>query len=208
MTPTLHTIGSTKFLRIPRFLPEEVRNDLFHTACANQEMFQPRQAPGIEASETSHWPTLMEGVLDRSGPIGDAIGVLGDHIKRILPIIFESLGTVPFSIEQVPLELIHGLNGHSCCPHQDSSDGVYQVSLLYYFHKIPKAFCGGDLEIFESDQNAMEGYKRDPVTTVTHEDNLLLAFPSETFHGVTEVQCNSTEFADGRFTAVGFLGRN
>ena len=67
-------------------------------------------------------------------------------------------------------------------------------------------FRGGDLALYEADTGSASGHRTEPITSIENEDNLLLAFKSNTYHGVTDVQCDSREFADGRFVAVSFLG--
>ena len=62
------------------------------------------------------------------------------------------------------------------------------------------------LEFFATDGESPTGHRDEVLAMLEQKDNLLVAFPSQTFHGVTGVQCDSDDFADGRFVVVGFLG--
>ena len=100
----------------------------------------------------------------------------------------------------------NGLDGHCGLPHADSYDDRYRISLLYYFHRVPRAFRGGDLEFYDVDTASPKGHSDETLATIVQEDNLLIAFSSQTFHGITDVRCDSDDFADGRFAAIAFLG--
>ena len=179
---------------------------LYEAACANQELFHPPGGAGSAVGGTLYWTSDTDGGDSEGNPLREAIEVLGEHILERLPSLFTALGVDPFPVSKVPLNLIHGLDGHSGLPHVDSIDSRFEISLLYYFHRVPKVFRGGDLKIYESVPGSVTGHGDEALAKIEFEDNLLLAFPSQTFHEVTEVLCESPEFADGRFVAVGFLG--
>ncbi len=196
-------VGSVRVAHCPQFLPVKDRDTLFKAACANQELFNPAGGVDSAVGSTLYWS-------DDSGTedpiLRETTGILRSNILDRLPSIFRVLGVEPFPVSQIPLNLIHGLDGHSGLPHADSIDGRYAISLLYYFHSHPKVFRGGDLELYEADAGSERGHGVQPLARIDNEDNLLLAFKSQTYHGVTDVQCDSAEFADGRFVAVSFLG--
>ena len=198
--------GSVRIAKIAQFLPPEAHDALYQAACANQRLFHPPGGPGSAVGTTLYWSGETGGGKLKGSPLSEAMEVMGEHILDRLPFIFEALGVDPFPVPRVPLNLIHGLDGHSGSPHADSTNGRFLISLLYYFNKVPKVFRGGDLELYETDGGSTSGHSDEPLTRIKHEDNLLLAFDSNTFHGVTDVRCDSREFADGRFVAVAFLG--
>lgn len=152
--------------------------------------------------------SLESDGCDRSGigPVRKACEFLSERILELLPTLFTALGVEPFAVSEIPLTLVNGLDGHRGSPHADSIDGRFRISLLYYFHRTPEAFRGGDLEFYDADTGSSKGHSDEPLTKIDHEDNLLIAFPSQSFHAVTDVQCDSDDFADGRFSAIGFLG--
>ena len=153
-----------------------------------------------------HLPSKAEVPNKDAEPIYKVCEYLSDRILNILPDIFSKLNIEPFPVSEIPLSIMNGLNNHTGEVHTDESGGRFKISLLYYFHKTPKAFQGGALELFETDTKAENGYKEEAFAKIEHEDNLLIAFPSETYHGVTDVTLDSTNFENGRFVVVGFLG--
>ncbi|WP_420485300.1 2OG-Fe(II) oxygenase [Iningainema tapete] len=68
------------------------------------------------------------------------------------------------------------------------------LSYVYYFHKQPKAFTGGQLALHHN------------ITTLIEPlNNSLICFPSTCLHEVLTVQCPSKIFSDGRFTLNGWI---
>jgi len=206
-TASVSSLGPVKMVQIAQFLPKDERDALFVSVCANQASFQ---RPGIPRSDAggSLYLSLDSDECDRSGvgPVREATEFLSKRILGLLPTLFTALNIDPFAVSKIPLTLVNGLDGHNGIPHADSIDGRFKISLLYYFHRVPKAFRGGDLEFYDTDAASPKGHSDETSARIDHQDNLLIAFSSQSFHGVTEVQCDSDDFADGRFAAIGFLG--
>ena len=70
---------------------------------------------------------------------------------------------------------------------------VRVLSGVYYFHRRPKAFSGGELRLFDL---------RDPERFIDIEPthNTLVLFPSWVLHEVRPISCASHRFADARFS--------
>ncbi len=200
-------LESMRVMQMAQFLPKHERDALFDAACANQEAFQCPGIPGSNEGGALYLSSDSEEFNQLGvGPVREAFECLSKRILRLLPTLFTALGVKSFPVPRIPLTLVNGLNGHSGCPHADENGGRFKISLLYYFHRVPKAFRGGDLEFYATDAGSPSGHNNMPCARVDNKDNLLVAFPSQTFHGITDVQCDSNEFADGRFAAIGFLG--
>jgi Rps23 Pro-64 3,4-dihydroxylase Tpa1-like proline 4-hydroxylase len=194
-------------LTISDFLSKEERDTLFDTVCNNQNAFHYLNTPDGNSGGTLHLATPQESTDNAAATrIRQACKSISTRIQNILPELFPKLGIEPFSVAEIPLSVMNGLDGHTGSIHTDESGGRHKISLLYYFHKTPKAFQGGALELFETDEKSPNGYKEQAFAKIEHQDNVLIAFPSETFHGVTDVTMDSTAFEDGRFVVVGFLG--
>lgn len=200
-------LESMRVFQIASFLPKAERDALFNAACANRKAFQPPGGPGSNAEGTLYLSFDSDnGDLDGVGAVRAACDRLSWRIAELLPTLFTVLGVEPFPVPNIPLGVVNGLSGHCGIPHTDESGGRFKISLLYYIHKAPKAFRGGDLEFYDVDATSSTGHSVDPLSRIYHEDNLLIVFPSHTFHGITDVRCDSDEFADGRFAVIGFLG--
>ena len=196
-----------KMVYITHFLNKNERDALFFASCKENEAFQRPEGPGSNVGTTRYLSLEPEGVYGAlTDSFQSAIDYLRKRIMEKLPILFSELEVEPFDVKEIPLTFMNGLDGHNGIPHMDSIDGRLKISLLYYFNKVPKVFQGGDLEFYASDVASQTGHCKEPHTKIDLEDNLLLAFPSQTFHGVTTVQCDSIDLEDGRFVAVGFIG--
>lgn len=200
-------LKSNNIIQIPGFLPKAERDKLFDTVCAKQKAFHRISTPGSDIKGALHLSLKPKNSEDsETALIRETCEYLSKCIMKILPKLFTSLGIEPFPVSHIPLSLINGFDGHTSLPHTDDSDGRLKITLLYYFSKIPKAFRGGALEFYETDATRQSGHSDKAVVKIEHEDNLLIAFPSQTYHGVTDVELDSIEFEDGRFVVVGFLG--
>lgn len=203
-TPNLK---STPIIQIANFLPKHERNNLFKVIGENQQAFK-----DISASDSVQRTSLycsLESEISKNREtqqLREACSVLSIAILNLLPKIFTALDIDPFPVSHIPFTIINGQNSHSGNTHIDTVNGLFSISMLYYFHKKPKAFKGGDLNLFDTDESSYKGYSDKPFAKIEHEDNLFIAFPSNTYHGISSVQLNSNNFEDGRFVAVGFIG--
>lgn len=202
-----------RVVQIADFLPEEERNAIFELLCENEQKFH---APGHLSNYEgqSLYLSLDQNEARNTDSNSEALEIvrktcecLSSRILDLLPNLFPILNIEPFRVEELPLSWMNGRNGHTGIPHSDESGGRYQISLLYYLHNQPKVFRGGALQFYETDATSPTGHKNTALATVEHRDNLLLVYPSVTFHGITDVESDSDEFSDGRFVGVGFLGR-
>lgn len=200
-------LESVRLVQVAEFLPLKEHDALFAAVCASQGAFQPRQIPGEDTGGT-FCMSLHANELDHPGATAacQASEVLSTRLRVLLPTLFTTLDVEPFAVSEIPWTLVNGLDGHSGLPHADSTDGRWRISLLYYFHRMPNAFRGGALEIYDAGTGSAEHRSDRVLTRIDHEDNMLIAFPSHTFHGITDVRCDSSDFADGRFVASAFLG--
>jgi SM-20-related protein len=116
------------------------------------------------------------------------------------------LQIAPFSLGEIELQMtVHRTGGYYKI-HQDVSakrTRDRRVSYVYYFHRLPKRFTGGDLLLYDTDVQEC-GYTTG-ITRIEAVDNSIVFFPTEYFHQVTSVQCETEEFGDGRFTLNGWI---
>ncbi len=135
----------------------------------------------------------------------EAGALLAPRIQEIAPSLFERLEVEPFDYSEIRVNLTNSLDGHFGAPHTDTMDGRFKMSFLYYFHREPKLFSGGDLLLYDGDTDGEAGYSLDDFTRIVHTNNLFVAFPCQYTHEITAVSCESKQFQDGRFAASGFL---
>lgn len=198
---SLLSSGSIKVACIRDFLPISQRNALFDAVCKKIHA----RDPDVMESEGAKFI----GISDDSKmekQVMEAKEALTEQIFAALPSLFNTLDIPSFSVKDLPVTIVNGGDGHFGAPHIDTTYRDCHISILYYFHRVPKVFRGGSVDFYPHDESSPKGYGDGAVLSVEPEDNLLVAFPSKTFHGVTEVQSDSEDFADGRFVVIGFLG--
>src|SRR5439155_27035332 len=75
------------------------------------------------------------------------------------------------------------------------------------FNSEPKAFNGGHLRFYDSQDGLIESSDDRRVRTIIPRQNTLVLFPSSYSHEVLPVSCPTGKFAHGRFTANGWFIR-
>lgn len=194
------------YVMIEDFLTPEENRQVLEYALGNEDKFE------------------GSTVLTHDGKIDE----MGYRRSRVLFAIRESKWSDLFS-QRIKLHLAHiaptlGLDAQRLVPkeiqltasndgdffkvHADSGDGSEDVSqrvltFVYYFHKSPKPYAGGDLLLYQ--QHPGERSPGIPPLAVPPRNNCLVAFASSTMHEVDIVKCPSGEFGDSRFTINGWL---
>ena len=122
------------------------------------------------------------------------------YLGRILP----AVGMEPFPVSRVEAQITASNDGDFFRPHEDNTDAPLQtreLTFVYFFHREPKAFNGGELRIYDSHE-ASSGYR-----AIVPRQNQIVFFPSHLLHEITAVACASQAFADSRFTLNGWFHR-
>lgn len=211
--------GENQVLTIPDFLPAQERDVLFNRISDNRSAFKHRIAAGVPVEGAQYFSVVAEnegnygfaGSDDQAATdveqqnLRNACQNFLEKVLAITPSLIRLFNLNPLTVDILPLNIVNGGQGHLGYPHQDSSGNRFKISLLYYLHSHPKVFKGGELEFFKASSEQTQGYFPTPQCTLKHQDNMLVAFPSDTYHGVTEVLSESTEFMNGRFAFVSFI---
>lgn len=124
--------------------------------------------------------------------------------------ILPRLGLAPFAVGTRELQVTGHNDGGFLCIHSDTptnpnapTDTPYRrrhLTFIYYFHRLPRRFTGGDFLLFDPPSGGDLSFTRiDP----TH--NSLLLFQASQWHGVTQVQSASADPLDGRWAVHGWL---
>lgn len=123
--------------------------------------------------------------------------------------ILPRLGLAPFAVGKRELQVTGHSDGGFFSVHSDASANpaaptwARHVTFIYYFHRLPRRFTGGDLLLFDPPSSGDLSFARiDP----TH--NTLVFFQSNQLHTVTPVQSPSPDPLDGRWTVNGWLHRS
>ncbi len=203
-------IWPAPFVQIPGFLSPAEHGRVLTRALTLRAAFSPARTGGNGPSErkvrtSERVGSAIENVADEELAVS-----LVPKVRNILPSVFERLRLVSHDLACIDLDMTHYPNGGSGIPHCDSppppppAQSAYSLQSLiciYYFHRQPKAFAGGDLLVYDTDiekevANPTSFSRIEPVA------NSLVIYPTRYFHGVTRVECGTTDFADGRFAVT------
>jgi Rps23 Pro-64 3,4-dihydroxylase Tpa1-like proline 4-hydroxylase len=189
------------FVRFEGFLAPEEHDALMQTARQQQDGLQ---ASGIGAENRRHPERRSSWVLCRE--LDALVPWFLPRVKAALPGVLGRLQMDPFPTGDVELQMTVHRSGGYYKVHRDTGQGYRRerrVSYVYYFHRLPRPFAGGDLLLYDTDLE--EGAYAAAFTRLEALDNSIVFFPSAYCHQVTPVLCESDEFGDSRFTLNGWI---
>lgn len=180
-------------LVIDHFLTTSERDALFDWALENEARFVPASlAGGIVDHSVRRASSLRD--------LGPLDAVLRERVTAAVPGWIATLRATPFAIHDIEFELAAHNDGAHFCLHSDTytSDmttrGDRMLSAVYYFHRTPQAFAGGELRL-----HRLGAGPGDAGQDIAPADNRMAVFPSWGPHEVLPVACPSGAFADSRF---------
>jgi len=131
-----------------------------------------------------------------------------DRIRSVLPRVLDQLGMEEFAITGVEAQVTASNDGDFFRFHSDNgSERVRsrQLTFVYFFHREPRQFEGGELRIHDSHLRDGAYVSDDTYQAIVPQQNQIVFFPCELLHEITRVTCASQRFADSRFTLNGWL---
>lgn len=131
-------------------------------------------------------------------------------LDTILPSILKRLQMESFNVSQKEIQLtVHTDNGFFKV-HTDCADEEYyknrQLTFVYYFHKLPKFFEGGEILLFDTD--TINNSCTTQHTKIIPSNNSIIFFPSNYYHQVRPVHLKSNKIENGRFAINGWIHKN
>lgn len=188
------------------FLSTEERNHFWQLAQNNKDRFNDA---GIGLGE--------KNVIDESKRVTQVLQLNKDDkilfLNHLKPVVLKSLERFKIhnnGIKSIEVKLTAHDEGGFFEIHQDGfevvGNGHRHLSWIYYFHKTPKRYKGGELVIFDSTcQPEEHRYMPSEFTRYIPKDNELIIFPSWFHHGVTHVRKQIGDFSASRFAVAGHV---
>jgi Rps23 Pro-64 3,4-dihydroxylase Tpa1-like proline 4-hydroxylase len=136
--------------------------------------------------------------------------IILERIQSVLAQVLKKLDMKGFSLADVEAQITASNDGDFFHGHSDNGNekvASRYLTFVYFFHKEPRQFEGGDLRIHDAQLERGEYVSAGSYQTITPQQNQIVFFPCELLHEITPVACSSRLFADSRFTLNGWLRR-
>lgn len=196
--------GPVPFVRIENFLQPEERARLWETVSDPAASFFAGSVKGDRGESDNAYLRKAE-VMRRADPVRQWF------MPRALALIerdalLARLGLSRFALGRFELQVTRHADGAHLWCHRDIGPAHpdRHISYVYYFHRQPKGFSGGDLLLFDQDASGARGDLL-AFTRIIPTDNMLILFPSDRWHSVSRVIVESGDPLDARWTVNGWF---
>jgi SM-20-related protein len=156
-----------------------------------------------------------EGRLDRDYRRSRVLFDLGhfrdlftERLTTFLPQVLLRTGHPPFELASIETQLTGTNNSEFFRVHTDNDATQVNsrvLTFVYFFHREPRAFVGGELRIYDSYRDGNRTLASGPYRVVYPLQNQIVFFPSGVLHEVLPVGCPGGAFGDCRFTVNGWF---
>lgn len=203
-TPTPKAeIFKIKYWQIDNFLSPEEHQALLDYAIKQEGNYQ-LTGP---ATNTPDYPEHRDSLVLYYSP--EFADMILNRVRAVFWKALEKLEIPPFPITHIDAQLTAHNHGHYFRLHNDNGserDETRMLTYVYYFHREPKAFTGGELLLYDTQWQGQYAYsKLENVQTIEPLNNRIIFFYSGLMHEVLPVYCSSQQFADSRFTVNGWV---
>jgi Rps23 Pro-64 3,4-dihydroxylase Tpa1-like proline 4-hydroxylase len=191
-------------ISVANFLGPEDRQKLLDYVISQEDNFKP--ATVIQATS----PTVNEKVrraktLDK---LGEFEAKFAERIKEQLQPVLNKLGHKAFQMGRIEMQITASNDGDYFRLHQDSDPkSTREISFVYFFHREPRRFSGGELRIYQGRLVDDRVVPADQSHTLSPRQDTIVFFPSLNEHEVLPVRVPSRSFGDSRLTLNGWIHR-
>ena len=199
------------FVRLTNFLTSAQQARLCTQVLAGRERFVsaqiiPRRIEGGEKDSAVKREARNALVADRRTRLA-VRSWFGPKLRSVLPHVQARLRMESLHRFRIEMDVTVHLGGGFYKVHRDNTEErtcPRKLSYVYYFHRRPKRFSGGDLWLYDTDFEAGRALPA-VFSRIEPVDNSLVFFPSGAFHEITPVACDPQDFGSGRFTVNGWV---
>ena len=194
------SVRRPRFVIIDDFLSAQEHDELLAYALASEAQFE---AGTVTESYT---PEVRQNqvILDFGASVHSRL--LENRLLIWFPLIAKRLGLPLFPLAQLESQLTAARDGHYFKTHADQSPTTPRaLTCIYYLHREPRGFSGGELRLYDAIQDGGEVKAAETFVPVQAVANRLVVFASHELHEALPVRCPSGEFADSRFAVTVWL---
>ncbi len=195
------------FVEIENFLTESEQEELWQFTKNHNKGFVSSDIYNEKLSVNDRQYSRHSSILD---PPFTLAPLIVEKVRQVIPQVLEPLQTQEFPIGPIEAQLTAHNDGEYYKLHNDNGIEALAsrtLTFVYYFYQEPKAFTGGELRIYDGELEGEKEMRFLPkgCHVVVPRNNCIVFFPSQLMHEVTQVQCPSQSFLDGRFTVNGWI---
>jgi SM-20-related protein len=132
------------------------------------------------------------------------------RLFTFLPHVLIALGKQSFPVVDLEVQVTASNHAEFFRAHTDNDDDEVrgrELTFVYFFHREPRQFAGGELKIFETVKTEGGSTATERFELIYPLQNQIVFFPSSFLHEILPVTCPSRAFADSRFTVNGWYRR-
>ena len=190
-----------RYLVIDDFLCPAEHQDMLLLATASEGNFT---AGTVAGEHSEHRQNLVIASFGESAHAK----LIQNRLLIWYPVLAKSLGVPVVAVGVVESQLTAARSRQFYKRHADvGPDCPRELSCIYYMHRQPRGFAGGELRFYDCVEQGGHSRPADTFEVVDAVSNRLVVFPSGEFHEATPVRCPSGEFADSRFAITTWLHR-
>lgn len=187
--------------------PAELQRVTTYTL-AHEESFQVSEviSPGVVGGVIDPEYRRSRVLMD----LGEFEEIFRARLEAALPRVLERLGMPPFPITRFESQITASNHGDFFRHHSDNAEEEIarrQLTYVYFFHREPKAFEGGELRLHDACKQNGTWISSGTYKALVPLQNQIVFFPSGLLHEITPIVCPTQLFADSRFTVNGWLHR-
>lgn len=189
----------SQVIQIDNFLTGTEQEQLLNYVLAKQAEFRPTSTA---TKENNYRQSL---VLHSFKEFSELIML---RVKAVLPEILAQLQLPSFAAKQVEAQITAHNHGDYYKVHNDNGSpeaASRELTYVYYFHRQPKAFTGGELRVYDTKVENNFYVQAESSRLVDPRNNSIVFFLSRYLHEVLPISCPSEAFADSRFTINGWV---
>ncbi len=193
---------------LDEFLTSPELNTLTQYVLEHEMLFEMSEvlSPGVTGGAVDYDHRRSRVLMD----LGGHEKMISDRVLTCLPRVLKKWGRDPFSISRVETQTTASNHGDFFHCHVDNGAeavAAREITFVYFFHREPKQFSGGELRIYDSRRENDNYVPTANYRTIVPEQNQLILFASGLSHEITPVDCPSGRFADSRFTVNGWVDK-
>ena len=192
--------SAASYIVLDQFLAFEEWQQLLDYALQNRGRFDRSMVLHSSGASELDKSYRRSRILFELGPFH---ALFSRRLMTVLPYVLWRLSHPAFPVSHLEIQLTATNDAEFFRPHADNGAGDVsgrQITFVYYFHREPRRFGGGELRIFR-DAEVAAGNHYELIYPI---QNQAVFFCSSSLHEVLPVVCPTGSFENSRFTVNGW----